>query len=110
MMTSDFCFIILLLNQAYASRRPAHAWFFKIDSVQMSVCVLYLPLTLLITSGVIWIPYDWLHKSYGFYVAAVVIIITKHGLSIDAHHKNQPNKWKLGLLYKPSIHFNITVV
>ena len=41
--------------------------------------------------------YDWLHKSYSFYVAAVVSIITKYGLSIDAHCQNQPNKHKLAL-------------
>ena len=39
------------------------------------------------------------------YVAAVVGIISRCGLSIDMHHGNQPNKSKLEL-YKPSIHFS----
>ena len=39
------------------------------------------------------------------YVATVVGIVSKCGLSIDAHHENQPNKHKLAL-YKPLIHFN----
>ena len=64
-----------------------------------------LPLSILITSDVICIPYDWLNKFYSCYVAAVVSIISRRGLSTDAHHKNQPNKCKLAL-YKLSIHFN----
>ena len=47
----------LSLNQALTGRRPACTWFLKIVSVQMSVCVclcMYLPLRLLITSGVMW--------------------------------------------------------
>ena len=63
------------------------------------------PLRLLITSGVMWIPYDWLNKLYSFNVAAVVSIISRCGLSTKAHHESQPNKRKLAL-YKPSIHFN----
>ena len=35
----------------------------------------------------------------------MVSIVSRHGLSIDAHHENQPNKHKLAP-YKPSIHFN----
>ena len=31
-------------------------------------------LRLLITSGVIWTPYDWSNKFYGFYMAVVVDI------------------------------------
>ena len=64
-----------------------------------------LPLRIFITSDVMWIPYDWLNNFYSFYVAVVVSIISRHGLSTDAHHKNQPNKCKLAL-YKLSIHFN----
>ena len=64
-----------------------------------------LPPRLLITIGVICIPYDWLHKSYNFYVAAIVSIVTKHDFDIDARHQNQPNKHKLAL-YKPLIHLN----
>ena len=66
----------------------------------MCVCVclrMSLPPRLLITSGMIWTPYDWLNKFYSFYVAAVVGIVTRHGHSIDHHMhcKNQPNKRKL---------------
>ena len=42
---------------------------------------------------------DWLNKFYGFYMAAVVGIISRHGHSIDVHHRNLPNKSKL-TLYK----------
>ena len=40
-----------------------------------------LPLRLLITSGVIWAPYDWLNKSYSCYMAIVIAVINGHGLS-----------------------------
>ena len=36
---------------------------------------------------------------------AVVSIVSRCGLSTDAHHENQPNQHKLAL-YKLSIHFN----
>ena len=58
------------------------------------------PLRLLITSGVIWTPYDWLNKIYSFYMAAVVIIDDGRGLTVEVCHINQPNKSKLSL-YKP---------
>ena len=44
------------------------------------------------TNGVIWTLYDWLNKLYSFYITAVVDIVSRHGLSIDVHHTNQPNK------------------
>ena len=52
-------------------------------------------------------PCDWLNKFYSFYMAAVIVIISRHGLNIDACHRNQPtdNKSKL-VLYKPGIRFN----
>ena len=37
-------------------------------------------------------PYDWLNMFYSFYVIAVVGVISRDGLSIDAHHENLPNK------------------
>ena len=58
-----------------------------------------------ITSGVIWTPYDQLNNIHSFHAEAVVSIISRCGLSIDAGHENQPNKHKLAL-YKPSIHLN----
>ena len=57
----------------------AHAWFLEIDLVRTSVCVFACvcvrvcvcvcpPPRLLITSGVIWTPYDWLNKFYSCYM------------------------------------------
>ena len=65
------------------------------------VCVHVSTPRLLITSGKICTPYDWLNKFYNFYVATLVGVV---GLSINACHGNQPNKSKLAL-FKPSMHF-----
>ena len=56
----------IFLNQAIA-------WFLRIASVCecLYACVCPPP-RLLITSGVICTPYDWLNKFYGFYMAAMV--------------------------------------
>ena len=51
------------------------------------VCVC-LPPRLLITSGVIWTPYDWLNKFYSFYMAAEVVTGSGCGLRIKAHCGN----------------------
>ena len=53
----------------------------------MHVCVMCVcpPLRLLITSGMICTPYDLLSNFYSFYMAAVVDIVSRHSLSIDAH-------------------------
>ena len=40
------------------------------------------PLRLLITSDMIWAPYDWLNKFYSFRVATVVDIVNGYGFSI----------------------------
>ena len=37
-------------------------------------------------------PYDWLNKFYNLYRAAEVGIVSRHGLSIDVHHRNQPKE------------------
>ena len=84
--------ILTYLNQACTYLWPACDWFLKIVSVWtsiicMCVCVhvcdcVCVPLRLLITSGVIWCdidPYDWLNKFYGFFMAAAVGIISRHG-------------------------------
>ena len=42
------------------------------------------------------------------YVAAVVGIVSRYGLSIDALHGNQSNKHKLAL-HKPLIHLNSSI-
>ena len=61
-----------LLN---AGHRPAPTWFLKTVFVDVYVCVcmcvcmcacVCVPPGLLITSGVMWTPYDWLNKSYSF--------------------------------------------
>ena len=44
---------------------------------------------------VIWTLYDWLNEFYNFYMAVVVDIISRHGISIDACCTNQLNKSKL---------------
>ena len=54
----------------------------------------------------IWTPNDWLNKFYSFCVAALVGIISRCALAIEACCSNQPNKSKLAL-FKPLIHFYI---
>ena len=53
------------------------------------VCVCPHP-WLLITSGVIWTPYDRLNKFYSFYMAIVciVVIVNGRGLGIDTHYRH----------------------
>ena len=49
-------------------------------------------------SGMILIPYNWLNKFCNFYVTVIVsidIMISKHGLRIEACCRNQPIKRKL---------------
>ena len=46
--------------------------------VYVCVCVCVL-LRILIISGVIWTPYDWLNKFYSF-IAAIVGIVSRCGL------------------------------
>ena len=61
------------------------------------VCVCVSAPRLLITSGVIWTPYDWLNNFYSFYMMSVVINHSGHSLRIEALHRNQSNKIKLAL-------------
>ena len=51
----------------------------------MCVSVFGCPLPrLLITSGMIWTPYDWSNKGYSFYMmVAVVVINDGHGIRIE---------------------------
>ena len=79
----------MLLNQACTGCRPVHAWFLKIVCVHAYMCTcicVYVspPPRLLITSGVIWTPYDWLNKFYSIYMVAVVGIVSRCGLSTEA--------------------------
>ena len=55
------------------------------------------PLRLVVTSGMIWTPHDWLNKFYSFYMAVMVSIISRRGLGIEVYRRNQPNKSKLVL-------------
>ena len=41
-----------------------------------------------------------------FYMIDIAIIVSRHGLSIDLHYKNQSNKVSYIALYKLLIHFN----
>ena len=55
----------------------------------MCVCVCVCPSPrLLINSGVIWTPYDWLNEFYSHYMAIVVVIVNRHGLGIDTRHSH----------------------
>ena len=90
------------LNQAYTGHWPGHAWSIKKFSVYMSICVhvwlcVFPVLRLLITSDMIWTPYDWLNRFYSFYMAIVVGIVSRHDLTVEGHCINQPNKCKLAL-------------
>ena len=92
-----------------ASHRPVHAWFLKNDLIHaVCVCVcVSLPPRLVITNGMmrrdmnpIWVVKQVLQLC----MAAIVGIISRHGLNIEAHHRKQPNISKLSL-YKPLLHF-----
>ena len=45
-----------------------------------------------------WTQYDRLNKLYGFYLASLVSIDSIYDLSIDAQHRNLPNRSKVELL------------
>ena len=51
----------------------------------------------MVQCGVICTPFDWLNKFYSFYMAAIVGIVSRHGLTGEACHNNQPNESKLAL-------------
>ena len=73
-------------------------------SVSVSLCP---PPRLLINSGMMWHDMDpmWLvNKLYSFCMAAIVSIISRHGLTIETRHRKQPNKGKLAL-YHSLLHF-----
>ena len=76
---------VVFLNQLHAGLRPAGVWFLLSTTpvcAFVSMCVYICHEA----SGIIKAPYDWLNKFYSFYVAAVVGIISRCGLSIDVHH------------------------
>ena len=67
------------------------------------VCVHVSASRLLITSEMIGMKlslYDWLNKFSRFCMVAIDSIVSRCGLTIEAYHRNQPNKNKL-VLFKP---------
>ena len=78
------------LYQALAGLWPAHLVSIDfVHGVRVCVCVSVCSLLgLLITSGMICSPYDWLKNFYSFYMAASVIISSGRGLRIEACHGN----------------------
>ena len=87
-------------NQAYGWCTPN---FYKSILSAKCVCVFVCVSVLGASnnSGMIWIPYDWLNKFYSF---CMLSIVSRHGLTIEALHRKQPNKSELAL-YKPLLHF-----
>ena len=76
----------MLIVSMHIFLNQVRTWFLKSDAVRI-VCVCP-PLRLLITSGVIWTPYDWVNKFYSFYMAIVVVIVNGRGLGIDKHRRH----------------------
>ena len=78
----------------------------------------------LLTSGVMWISYDWLNKFYSFYMAKVISTVSRCGLKIETHHRYQPTlfirieaqvfiSYKRSLtqyLYEPFLHFTQALI
>ena len=60
-------------------KKPGFLKSFLCKCLYVCLCSL---LRLLLTSDVIWIPYNWLNKFYSCYVAIVVGIVNGHGLGI----------------------------
>ena len=54
-------------------------------------------------AGMIWTPYDCLNKFYSFYMTAVLYIVSRCVLSINAGCRNQPNYYYCIISY---FHFN----
>ena len=70
----------------------------------MYVCLCWPP-RLLITSNAIEIQRKWLNNLYSFCVGAVVDIISRYGLNLNVHHRNQRKRNKLAM-YSLLLHFN----
>ena len=83
------CALLRVLNQVCASHRPARTWFLRIVSVQMYACVcVCVSASDAINNGVMWSDIDVLNKFCGFYMAAVVSIVSGHGVSIHTRRGN----------------------
>ena len=86
-----FSQLATMLNQVC---RPVAGVYLSVICVHVSVSVCPPP-RLLITNGVMQTQYHWLNKLYSFYMAAIIGIISRRGLSIDVHCRNQYNRNKL---------------
>ena len=67
-----------------------HNWFlkflFSLTSLCVCVCVCVCRhLRLLVITGMIWTPYDWLNMFNGFYIAAAVGMVSRCGITIGVH-------------------------
>ena len=86
-----FCHV---LNQERAACGRRASGFLELLLPRMSVCVCVCVCVcvstprLLITSDMIWTPYDWLNKFYGFYMVAVVDIDSGRDVSIYTRRGN----------------------
>ena len=97
----DFLKVKLYVNMC--KWKPVHLHgFLKLLLSRILVCVFecVFPPRLLITSDVIWTPYDWSNKFCWFYMKTVVGIFSRYALRNEACCRNQPNKSKLAL-YTP---------
>ena len=83
--------LVFLIIQLPMFLNQVHTLFHKstfVWEVSMCFCV-YPPLRVLITSGMIWIPYDWLNKKfYSFCMAFVVDVLRRYGFGSKVHHRN----------------------
>ena len=71
--------------------KPGVGWPQASSCLVSSVGRLYMcvsALRLIINSGAIWTPHDWLSKGYSFYMAGVVIISDGCGLRIKVCCRN----------------------
>ena len=81
---SQNCYLVF--NQA---RQPvAGAHLVSKNNFCVDVCVCVSALRLLVTSGMVYIPYDWLNKFYSCCMATVVGVNNGRGLGIYTRHGN----------------------
>ena len=69
-----------------ATGRHGPGFCFCVDQISACVFVCVSISRLLITSGMIWTPCDWLNKGYSFNMAAVVVTSGRCGFRIELRH------------------------